>query len=85
MTTRVEQHAAFLAKRRASHSEVSRAAPTPTPAVSRGIRAALRGWWLRRGMDERTVYLSQATSHDDLERRMRAWCDADRRRRMPLV
>jgi hypothetical protein len=59
--------------------------PVETPvARSWSIGTALRGWWQRQWADEMTAYLSQATSHVDLELRLRAWHDADRRRRMPL-
>jgi len=45
---------------------------------------AVRGWWRRLWMDDRDEYLSRATDCADLERRMRAWDEAERRYRMPL-
>lgn len=53
------------------------------PAPAQGgraarLRAALRDTWSRFWMDDRTHYLSQAISHADLERRMRAWDALDR-------
>ena len=48
-------------------------------------RRPLRRWWQRLWMDERTAYLSEATSHADLESRIRTWDAADRRGRVPLV
>jgi len=49
------------------------------------LRSALREWWQRNRMDDMTAYLSEATSHVDLEHRMRAWNEAERRWRMPFV
>ena len=56
--------------------------PRPWPAQ---LRRAVQRWWQRLWMDEMTAYLSEATSHVDLEYRIRAWNDADRCRRMPIV
>lgn len=47
---------------------------------------AFQRWWRRLWLDERTVYLSEATSHADLEHRIRAWeDDAQRRALLPFV
>lgn len=40
--------------------------------IARGLRNALHQW-CRAQPDPRTAYLSQATDHADLERRMRDW------------
>jgi hypothetical protein len=37
------------------------------------IRAAVLRWWQNLWLDERAAYLSQATSHVELERRVRLW------------
>jgi hypothetical protein len=44
--------------------------------------AALRRWIEAASLDERTRYLAEATDHDDLHRRMRAWDEAERRRHL---
>jgi hypothetical protein len=42
-------------------------------AIAQRLRNALRTLWRYAAFDERTAYLSQATDHADLERRLRAW------------
>lgn len=42
-------------------------------AFARGLRNVLLTLWRYAAFDERTAYLSQATDHADLERRLRAW------------
>jgi hypothetical protein len=39
----------------------------------RRLGAALQRGWQRLWMDERTLYLSRATGHADLERRLKTW------------
>lgn len=82
MNTHVESRQALIVARAARRDEPRLA--EPAQARLRTVSTALRGWWQRLWMDERGAYLSQATSHADLERRLQAWNDADRRRRMPL-
>jgi hypothetical protein len=54
------------------------------PARGR-LATALRRWWERLCMDERTAYLSMAEDLADLERRIRRWDEPDRHRiRFPL-
>lgn len=53
-------------------------------AMARRIGAALRHTCRRSLHDPRSAYLSQATNHVDLERRLRAWDDHQLgRRRWP--
>ena len=59
------------------------AAPAALGLVLR-IHAAVQHGWRRRWQYPRAAYLSIASSHDDLERRIRAWDAADRCRRMPV-
>lgn len=47
--------------------------------------AALRRWWIRLWMDEKTAYLSEANSYADLERRIRAWNNTGHRGRLPFL
>jgi hypothetical protein len=82
VNTHLEPRQALIVVRPARRDEPRRA--EPARARRRSVSTALRSWWQRLWMDERTVYLSQAKSHADLERRLQAWNDADRRRRMPL-
>jgi hypothetical protein len=82
VNTHVEPRKALLVVRPARLDEPRLA--EPAQAQRRSVSTALRGGWQRLWMDERGAYLSQATSHADLERRLQAWNDADRRRRMPL-
>lgn len=49
------------------------------------LRRALQRWWQRLWMDEMTAYFSEATSHADLEHRIRAWDDNQRRGHVPFV
>jgi hypothetical protein len=82
VNTHVDRIQALIVVRPARRDEPRFA--EPAQARLRSASTALRHWWQRLWMDERTAYLSQATSHADLEYRLRAWNDADRRRRMPL-
>jgi hypothetical protein len=54
------------------------------PAWLATLHASVQQWWRQLWMDEMTVYLSQATSHVDLEHRIRAWNDFDRKGLPPL-
>ena len=56
--------------------------PTPAPTnatqpslVRRALAERLAAWWRAFCMDERTRFLSQATSASELEQRMRQWDD----------
>lgn len=62
----------------------------PTARIAPGLAhhrwgAALRQWWDRQWMDDRTAYLSHAEDAVDLEYRIRRWNDHDRRGRMPFI
>jgi hypothetical protein len=45
----------------------------PASSVTRGIVAAMRRWIARASQDERARYLAEATSLDNLERRLKTW------------
>jgi hypothetical protein len=45
----------------------------PADSITRGIVAAMRRWIARASLDERARYLAEATSLDDLERRLKTW------------
>jgi hypothetical protein len=50
------------------------------------LRRALQRWWQDLWLDEMAAYLSEATSHVDLEYRIRIWNEAaERRGRLPFV
>jgi hypothetical protein len=51
----------------------------PASSVTRGIVAAMRRWIARASLDERARYLAEATTLDDLERRLKTWNEAERR------
>jgi hypothetical protein len=57
-----------------------RAQPWPTR-----LRNALHRWWQHLWMDEMTAYFAEATSHVDLEYRIRTWNRAQRRGRVPFI
>ena len=82
MNTRVDRNQSLISPRPVRRDE--QRLDVSAAALARSARAALRGWWQRLGMDERAAYLSQATSHADLEYRLRSWNSVEPRRRMPF-
>ena len=71
-----------LAARDAGHSVVVASGPDFALHVERrGLRSrAVRRWLGGAGLDPRTRYLSSATDHADLERRMKCWDQHEERR-----
>lgn len=87
MNTDFDLIAAVFQRKSVTSRVAPRSAPVRLRAHLRSTRLlrALQRWWQRLWMDERTAYLSEATSHVDLEYRIRAWDDKQRHLRLPFV